>query len=81
MCEVLTSFTAATLFRKDLSSRHCFSFFSSNRSSIHCSPIFSDSNSERPGLQRRSQRRGVIPFVLFWNFSGLSSKNSLKLHM
>lgn len=30
------------------------------------------------GLQNASQRRGVTPFVLFWNFSGQRSANSCK---
>ena len=33
----------------------------------------------RLGLQRRSQRRGVIPFVLFWNLPGNISWKSLNL--
>lgn len=36
-------------------------------------------SSANPGLQSRSQRRGVMPLVLFWNFSGSSSAKSLKL--
>ena len=32
----------------------------------------------RAGLALRSQRRGVMPFVTLWNFSGQSSKKSLK---
>ena len=35
--------------------------------------------SDRLGLQSSSQRRGVMPFVLFWNFSGHISLKSLKL--
>lgn len=35
--------------------------------------------SASPGLQRSSQRRGVMPFVLFWNFSGSSSLKSRNL--
>ena len=31
------------------------------------------------GLHSSSQRRGVMPLVLFWNFSGVTSKKSLKL--
>lgn len=41
--------------------------------------ITSAMTSARPGLQSRSQRRGVMPFVLFWNFSGSMSQKSLKL--
>lgn len=36
-------------------------------------------SSASPGLQSSSQRLGVMPFVLFWNFSGSSSLKSLKL--
>lgn len=35
--------------------------------------------SARPGLHSSSQRRGVMPLVLFWNFSGFSSWKSLNL--
>ena len=33
----------------------------------------------RGGLQKASQRRGVTPLVLFWNFSGHRSAKSLKI--
>lgn len=35
--------------------------------------------SARPGLHRSSQRRGVMPLVLFWNFSGSTWWKSLNL--
>lgn len=35
--------------------------------------------SAKLGLQSKSQRLGVIPFVLFWNLSGNISAKSLKL--
>lgn len=35
--------------------------------------------SARPGLQSSSHRRGVMPLVLFWNFSGSMSQKSLNL--
>ena len=36
-------------------------------------PILSAIRSDSPGLHNKSQRLGVIPLVLFWNFSGQSS--------
>ena len=33
-------------------------------------PIFEEMTRERRGLQRSSQRRGVMPLVLFWKRSG-----------
>lgn len=41
--------------------------------------LTSTMTSARPGLHSNSQRRGVMPFVLFWNFSGVSSWKSLNL--
>lgn len=37
--------------------------------------------SARPGLHSSSQRRGVMPLVLFWNFSGFNSQKSLNLQI
>ena len=39
-----------------------------------CLPIFSSRRSAKVGLHINNQRLGVIPFVLFWNFSGQNSK-------
>lgn len=39
------------------------------------SPMISD----KLGLQRSNHLRGVMPLVLFWNFSGDSSWKSLNL--
>ena len=36
-------------------------------------PSVSVMSAARPGLHQASHRRGVTPFVLFWNFSGVSS--------
>ena len=69
----LTRFTSDRVFRTPSSLANLFSFFNSYKSRIHPSPIRSDIASESPGLHSRSHRRGVIPFVLFWNFSGHSS--------
>ena len=47
------------------------SFSRSAVSVTHSSvPIASVITSESWGLQKASQRRGVTPLVLFWNFSG-----------
>ncbi len=42
------------------------------------SPSVSVMSARRPGLQKASQRRGVTPLVLFWNFSGKTAKNWAK---
>ena len=44
-----------------------------SRCVIHPSPIDSVMSWERAGFAFRSQRRGVMPFVTLWNFSGHSS--------
>lgn len=41
--------------------------------------VTSTMTSARPGLHSNSQRRGVMPLVLFWNFSGVSWWKSLNL--
>lgn len=43
------------------------------------SALTSAMTSASPGLHMTSQRRGVMPLVLFWNFSGSISKKSLNL--
>ena len=40
-------------------------------------PIFSSMRSDKVGLHMSNQRLGVIPLVLFWNFSGHNSAKGL----
>ena len=48
-----------------------------SRSLIQASvPSVSLMSARSGGLQNASHRRGVTPFVLFWNFSGHRSANS-----
>ena len=49
------------------------SFLRSSRCVIQLSPIDSEMSCESVGLALSSQRRGVMPFVTLWNFSGQSS--------
>lgn len=71
-----------TLLQTGLANSMCahvpLAFQSDTPSSPHF-PVTSAINSASPGLQSKSQRRGVIPFVLFWNLSGSSSLKSLNL--
>lgn len=54
--------------------------FRRSRSLIQASvPRVSVMSARSGGLQKASQRRGVTPLVLFWNFSGHRSAKSLKM--
>ena len=55
----------------------CFSLDISDRSVIKPPPMRSVMNSESSRLQRPSQRRWVMPLVLFWNLSGVTEYQSL----
>ena len=48
---------------------------------IHRSPIVSVISCARAGLALRSQRRGVIPFVLLLNLAGQYSAKSRKTYV
>jgi len=50
------------------------------RSVIQASePSVSEMSARSGGLQKASHRRGVTPFVLFWNLAGHRSAKSLKM--
>ena len=59
--------------RKFESSANFSSFLRSSRWVIQLSPIDSEMSCESEGFALRSQRRGVMPLVTLWNFSGQSS--------
>lgn len=68
---------ARHFFWKSLSSACWRSPVSRLRSLGHASvPRVSVISAARPGLHQASHRRGVTPFVLFWNLCGVSSKKS-----
>ena len=71
---LFSSLTAAQRLRKAASSANGLRPASLDASLIHSSdPSASVISAASPGLQKASQRRGVTPLVLFWNFSGCSA--------